>query len=246
MFPVAMKALLVASLLICLCPVRDLAGQSQNGVNREAQLRAEFAEIAKRLSASRNAHHGRMQVIELDQALEDPRTPENRLMGIHGQLVFEHLRFGDLAKATQHLEKVLSMVHELGGKPTPILLKLQVLLDLRRAEVSNCIQRHHRECCIFPLAGGGLHAEKEAATAVRNGLLKILELQPDQLDAQWLLNIAGMAIGTYPEGIPKKYRLPPRSLESEVKIGRFDDAAPALGLDAFNLCGGALAEDFRQ
>ena len=232
------------SFLIALALASAPADDRPESADDTAALRAEFGAIAEQLAASENSHHGRAQVIELERALKDQKTQGDKLIGIHVQLSFEHLRLGDLGEATAHMEEAFSKVRELGGEPAPIMQKLRVIVELRRAEVSNCIQRHHRECCIFPLAGGGVHADKTAATKVREALLQILQDDPGQLEAQWLLNITSMALATYPDGVPKRFRLPPHALKSEFGIGRFVDVAPQLGLDAFNLCGGALAEDF--
>ncbi|HAA86910.1 MAG TPA: hypothetical protein DCE22_01550, partial [Verrucomicrobiales bacterium] len=75
-------------------------------------------------------------------------------------------------------------------------------------------------------------------------LLRLLQYSPDDLRSQWLLNITAMATGTYPESVPEKYRVPESALKSEFEIGKFIDVAPNLGLDTFNLCGGAIVEDF--
>jgi hypothetical protein len=72
----------------------------------------------------------------------------------------------------------------------------------------------------------------------------ILELKPDHLQAKWLLNIANMALGTYPDGVPKLHLIPPSAFASEYDIGRFPNVAAAAGLNSFNLAGGAAMEDF--
>ncbi len=64
------------------------------------------------------------------------------------------------------------------------------------------------------------------------------------LEAQWLLNIAYMTVGGYPDAVPESYRLPPETFESAETIPRFANIAPMLGLDTFDMCGGAIADDF--
>ena len=64
------------------------------------------------------------------------------------------------------------------------------------------------------------------------------------LAARWLLNIAYMTVGGYPDQVPEPYRLPPETFESAETIPRFTNIAPSLGLDTFDMCGGAIADDF--
>lgn len=64
------------------------------------------------------------------------------------------------------------------------------------------------------------------------------------LSARWLLNIAFMTIGGYPDQVPEPYLLPPRAFESGNEIPRFVNVAPTLDLATFDMCGGVIAEDF--
>ena len=64
------------------------------------------------------------------------------------------------------------------------------------------------------------------------------------LAARWLLNIAYMTVGGYPDEVPEPYRLPPETFQSAETMPRFANIAPALGLDTFDMCGGAVADDF--
>ena len=64
------------------------------------------------------------------------------------------------------------------------------------------------------------------------------------LAARWLLNLAHMTLGSYPDQVPEAHRIPPGTFESAEPTPRFENVAPALGLDTFDLCGGAVADDF--
>ena len=64
------------------------------------------------------------------------------------------------------------------------------------------------------------------------------------LSARWLLNIAFMTIGGYPDQVPEPYLLPPRAFESGNEIPRFVNIAPTLDLATFDMSGGVIAEDF--
>ena len=53
-----------------------------------------------------------------------------------------------------------------------------------------------------------------------------------------------MTVGSYPQGVPEKWRIDPTVFASEGDIGRFVDVASALGVDALGLSGGSIVEDF--
>ena len=82
------------------------------------------------------------------------------------------------------------------------------------------------------LAVGGSPETALAETTSRN------------LAARWLLNIAYMTLGGYPHDVPERFRIPPETFESPEQMPRFDNIAPALGLATFDMCGGAIADDF--
>ena len=82
------------------------------------------------------------------------------------------------------------------------------------------------------LAVGGSPENALAEAAARN------------LAARWLLNIAYMTLGGYPDDVPEQFLIPPETFESAARMPRFDNVAPALGLATFDMCGGAIADDF--
>ena len=211
-------------------------------------IRKEFLAIAERIESSRDQFHGRLQTREIEKSLrlaleENPRNPQ-KLIGRWFALSFDYLRLGENGKAAKSLNEIFAIISSKKIAPSPPMFALQALIELRQAEYANCIQRHNRDCCIFPLSGQGIHSDQEPANRSMKALLKLLQNSPDDLRSQWLLNITAMATGSYPENVPKQYRIPESALKSEFDIGRFIDVAPNLGLDTFNLCGGAIVEDF--
>lgn len=119
---------------------------------------------------------------------------------------------------------------------------------MRLGETQNCCLRHTPDSCILPLRGGAIHTEQEGSRKAIDHFTAVLNnsTRDDQLHlaALWLLNIAHMTLGSYPDEVPKPYRLPPEAFESEADIPRFENIAPHLGLDTFDMSGGAIADDF--
>jgi hypothetical protein len=118
---------------------------------------------------------------------------------------------------------------------------------VRWGEAENCMAEHNAESCIFPIEGGGVHADPQPSLAAIDYLVRTLEAtrmpDPQHLRARWLLNIAYMTAGQYPDSVPPQYLIPPTEFESDEPFPRFTDVAPRLGLDTFDLAGGVILED---
>jgi hypothetical protein len=214
------------------------AGQTTEGFTPQ---RPEFEQIARRLEASDNEFLGKDRMKQVHAQLADPKTPEHIRLTAYAKLAQDLLNQGDVDAALKQVQIVFD-THD--PVPDPAWYTLRGLIYLRQAELSNCIQRHNRECCIFPLQGGGIHSVPEPAARAKADYLTYLKMAPDDLTAKWLLNIVAMATADWPQGVPPEHRLPDSAFNSEYDIKRFTDIAPDLGLDTFNLSGGAIGEDF--
>ena len=206
----------------------------------------EFLRYAENLRDSRNEYFGVVQIGDFRRELAAGTAPPPEAVRLRANLAVELLRIGEVDEAVEHVDKALDLVEqspELGGLMLG-LLRIRGIIYLRKAEVENCITRHNAECCIFPLRGGGVHDVKTPAETAAATYARFLQTRPGDLKIRWLYNLCHMAIGDYPDGVPQLYRISPDVFESEYDIGRFVDIAPDLGLDALNLCGGAIVEDF--
>ena len=83
----------------------------------------------------------------------------------------------------------------------------------------------------------------DAGKAIEH-LTKSLAYDTSNMEVQWLLNLAYMMAGKYPDGVPKNVLIPPMIFASKEDLGRFPDVAPAAGLDVFGTAGGAIVDDF--
>jgi hypothetical protein len=86
--------------------------------------------------------------------------------------------------------------------------------------------------------------ERRGAEGAFRELIADLEKDPNDLKLRWLLSIAALTLGKYPDDVPEKWRVPPSTLESEYDIGRFYEVATEVGLVINNHSGGAIMEDF--
>lgn len=71
-----------------------------------------------------------------------------------------------------------------------------------------------------------------------------LERDPADGEVRWLLNLAHMLNGTYPSGVPAKFRLEAAGFASKEAPVVFRDVAKAAGVDRVGQAGGAIADDF--
>ena len=195
---------------------------------------------------SSHPYLGTRQIPALRDRLDRRFVSDTQKASSHLELWWHLLRLGENDESAEQLEAAFKLIESMSNlKAAGLQLHYnRVLTNLRQAEVSNCIRRHNRDCCLFPLARGGIHTDTGPAEQARRSLLVLLESKPDDLKARWLLNVVSMAVGDYPDGVPESYRIAPTAFDSEYDIKRFVDIAPALGLDTFNLCGGVIVEDF--
>jgi hypothetical protein len=120
----------------------------------------------------------------------------------------------------------------------------QALCHLREAERLNCLSNHNADSCLLPLRGGGIHRAQEPSRRTIGVLTNLLAEFPDSLAARWLLNVACMTVGDYPDQVPSGWLIPPRAFASDVEFPRFREIAPLAGLAPNELSGGSIVDDF--
>ncbi len=166
-------------------------------------------------------------------------------MVLHG---FEELKAGNSEKAIQIFENTLSLVEplEIPGKAQTILevKKLIALSALRLGEQENCILNHTSASCVIPIAKAGQHTNTEGSSRAMLYYQEILKEDPNDLTSKYLLNIAAMTLGKFPDGVPTSMQLPKGYFTSTVSFPAFTDIATDLGLDRRGLAGGIAIEDF--
>ena len=177
---------------------------------------------------------------------DDPATPHHigQLRMLIGLLMMYD---GDFAAAGDQI--ALARAADPSRSPDFLanLEALQGLAALRRGEVENCVACCNEGSCIFPLEASAIHKRRSGSTEAIEHFTGYLKKRPEDLGVRWLLNVAHMTLGTYPDGVPADLLLP---------LGRFEDTAHGkrrwpnvstrVGLDARgeSMAGGLLADDF--
>ena len=124
------------------------------------------------------------------------------------------------------------------------LLTREAVACLRMGEQQNCCDHNNANSCLLPISGSGVHVRQEGSRKAIQCLLDALKLQPGNLSARWLLNIAYMTIGEYPHKLPAKWLVPLKNFGGEAAMQKFVNGAPAMGLDILGLSGSVAMEDF--
>ncbi len=129
------------------------------------------------------------------------------------------------------------------------LIKLKQLLGIaymRLGEQENCIANHNHQSCIIPLQKNAIHTIENGSRNAIKIYKELLEINPEDYGSEWLLNLAYMTLGEYPDHVPKKHLIPFPSYNKNNENKLFEDIAPGLGLDEISLSGGSIMEDFNN
>ena len=188
---------------------------------------------------------------ELEAHLSGPaqapagREDEETVMRIHYILGQIYSFLGNLEKSLQHFRADYELAVSLGVKEQALALeKILGITKFRRGEVQNWVTHHNAHSSIFPLNPQAQFATVSDSEEAIKHFSQYLEHEPCDFEAKWFLNLTCMAVGRYPECVPKKHLMPFSGFESKDDIGRFVDVAPALGVDVFSMAGSVVMDDF--
>ncbi len=215
-------------------------------------MRALLAEIA-RATDTDNPWLGEARAQEARAELERlaDAPSRDRLFALM-KVAEQELRLGREHQAIQRFEEARDLAEGL-GPILPARERAQVWFrlgvgHLRHGETSNCAQRPAAESCILPIRGGGIHTDETGSKKAITSFERVLELVPQSsplfVKTVWLLNIAHMTLGVYPNGVPERYRVPPHVFAARGEFRWFPNVASEVGVDTFNLSGGVVADDF--
>ena len=151
---------------------------------------------------------------------------------------------GDMDGAIERWKAANRIARDLMPEAVPGTLRALGVAYFHKAEMDNDLYRAPGRGCLFPsLARFRSTASAEKAIVY---FLEYLNRKPEDLEVRWLLNLAEMTLGRYPDGIPSQQLVPLSPFASSVDIGRFEDVAPEAGLKTFSMAGGAIVEDFEN
>ena len=91
-----------------------------------------------------------------------------------------------------------------------------------------------------------VHLQQAGSREAIRHFTAYLEEWPGDLRVRWLLNLAYMTLGEYPQNVPPAYLIPLDRFRSKIDVGRFANVASQAGLGSRGpaLAGGSLFDDF--
>jgi tetratricopeptide (TPR) repeat protein len=167
------------------------------------------------------------------------------------ELAVIHFDIGELFSATGDLDNAIEeweqgyQLQAISGDDVRPLEEALGAGYLRRASLPDGAERAPvNEAWLMPSHPGAPRTKQADVQKAIDHLTKYLDYDRGNAEARWVLNLAYMMAGTYPEGVPKDALIPPSVFASKEDLGRFRDVAPAAGLDVYGTAGGAIADDF--
>ena len=227
-------------------------GQTEPAQTSHSRMLALLDEIRKGTDTN-NIFLGTGPTIEARKVLADlePEAPAAERWRALLDVAEEELRIGNEQTAIGHFENAHRLIDSL---PTSVskddknetILRLAVA-HLRYGETVNCHHNSSAEACILPISSKAVHTDKTGSRAAMHYLNEFLSKTPPNkprfVGAVWLLNVAAMTLGEHPNGLDARYRLPVEQFGSSSPFPHFDNLAPSLGVDSFNLSGGVVFDD---
>ena len=212
-------------------------------------MRDELANIYKKASMNPKSyyHMNKFRVKWMKKKAKD--LPAAKIMTHRYYLSQELLRAGLSKEAISELNGIISDIGvrtDWMNNSTRSLIDELALAYLRFGEQVNCIENHTGDSCVMPIAEEGIQVKTESTKKAIDLYKKILKSYPNDLGSRWLLNIAYMSIGLYPDGVPKQYLVKGLDGNSSNKISKFSNIAHEVGLATNGISGGLNVEDFNN
>jgi hypothetical protein len=166
-------------------------------------------------------------------------------------LIFRALLFNserEPGRAYKNLQEARSLIEKdepLARQFLYTIIYFQGVCAMRRGENENCIECRGESSCILPIAPAAVHTNPAGSRLAIQHFSEYLQQFPDDLEVQWLLNLAHMTLGEHPGKVDPRFLISlDRFRNSEFDIGRFRDIGHLVGLNRFNQAGGAIMDDF--
>jgi tetratricopeptide (TPR) repeat protein len=166
------------------------------------------------------------------------------LMDAHRSLGEINAYLGNMDVAIEQYKKAQEIAQSHNPDAAQQLNEMLGIAYLHKSEMENDVYRKPGDRCLLPMQRSSRYARPEDSRTAIEYFLKFLAQKPDDLEVKWLLNLAYMTAGEYPDGVPQQYLISPSIFQSQESAPHFRDVAPEAGLDTFTMAGGVIVDDF--
>jgi len=156
------------------------------------------------------------------------------------------LQLGEEQKSVDVFKEILNKISPFEFDQRRAIMKDLAVAYLRLGERTNCFHNHTAESCIFPISAAGVHLDKTGSEKAIEIYKQLLTEDPGDLESRWLLNIAYMTTGGYPQQVPVNLLLNIANEDTLQSIKPFKDVAANVGLNINNQAGGNIIDDFNN
>ena len=157
-----------------------------------------------------------------------------------------YIELGEEQKAINVLATLLAEISPLEFEQRIMVKKDLAMAYMRLGERTNCFHNHTPESCIFPISVAGRHNDKTGSEKAIELYKQLLTDDPSDLESRWLMNVAYMTIGGYPDNVPPGLLLKVTNDDSLNTIQPFTDVAANVGLNISSQAGGNIVDDFNN
>lgn len=200
-------------------------------------------DLAGKYNKFNNYYAADAQVTYYDSLIQATSSQQEKMIFTYSK-ARALIALGEEQQAIPLLEEQVEIIERDGIQGMNKLKVLLAMAYLRNGERNNCIANHTGETCIMPIQGTGIHKVIDGSTNAIRLYEQLLHDYPENLEYRWLLNIAYMTLGEYPDQVPKKFLLPGLDNKSAIDVKAFNDFAGPLDLTVNNMAGGAIVDDF--
>jgi len=250
-FPINTRAADVSGGLITLDPVcvpkNNLPLPPGNPAPSTRRMAQRLAEIFERVDPLQTMYLSDRIVSALEQQMTNA-TDVKAKASLQFALGKEQTRAGRPDAALNTFAAMERLLAENGiplNERSRVELRSQkAMAFLRLGEQENCLATHNSDSCVFPLQPRAYHRLPRGSRGAIALFNEQLAEDPNDLGTRWLLNLAYMTLGEYPDKVPLQFLISPNVFASEYAPPRFRDVSEAVGIDVNGLAGGVIVDDF--
>ncbi len=228
-----------------LCTLILLLSSCQNNSNPNQEMIDLLQSIDKYEDDPEN-HFSPEAILRSSDSLLNASRPPADVMKIKYQKANALLQLGQEQKAIDVFQEMLNETPAAQSGQRTFLMKDLAMAYLRLGERTNCYNNHSPESCIFPISGAGVHQDKTGSEKAIELYKQLLADDPGDLESRWLLNIAYMTTGGYPQELPAALLLKIAQEDTAHQMKPFTDVAANVGLNIDNQAGGSIVDDFNN
>lgn len=159
----------------------------------------------------------------------------------------ENLNAGNSEQTAAEIERILNQSRASRENYQPrfkAIYELLALSYLRDGEQKNCIDNHTPFSCLVPLLEDGQHSNTSGSEKASELFKFLVKRHPQDLQNRWLLNLAQMTLGNYPQGLSTSELISLPKVATD--FPRFDEIAMSVGVAENGLSGGVCIDDFNS